>query len=154
MPIKNAFVTGGPGFIGLNLVEQLTQSGWDVVALHRPNSKLTHLQKYPVRLVEGTIEDAASLERAMPEDVDAVFHVAGDVSLWSGHKQRFAARVFLESGFKISSVAKWHSPRRSQSAHSKSLSTQSVISGHCPASASCPLFPSKRTFISAVCTSA
>ena len=24
----------------------------------------------------------------MPEDVDAVFHVAGDVSLWSGHKQR------------------------------------------------------------------
>jgi dihydroflavonol-4-reductase len=88
MPNKIAFVTGGTGFIGLNLVEHLTQSGWDVVALHRPNSRLTHLQKYPVRLVEGAIEDAASLERAMPEDVDAVFHVAGDVSLWSGHKQR------------------------------------------------------------------
>ena len=39
MPNKTAFVTGGTGFIGLNLVEQLTQSGWDVVALHRPNSK-------------------------------------------------------------------------------------------------------------------
>ena len=88
MPNKTAFVTGGTGFIGLNLVEHLTQSGWDVVALHRPKSRLTYLQKYPVRLVEGAIEDAASLDRAMPEDVDAVFHVAGDVSLWSGHKQR------------------------------------------------------------------
>ncbi len=88
MPNKTAFVTGGTGFIGLNLVEHLTQSGWDVVALHRPNSRLTYLQKYPVRLVEGTIEDAKSLERAFPEDVDAVFHVAGDVSLWSGNRER------------------------------------------------------------------
>src|SRR5262245_58082825 len=88
MPKKTAFVTGGTGFIGLNLVEHLTQLGWDVIALHRPNSRLTYLQKYPVRLVEGAIEDKASLDRAMPEDVDAVFHVAGDVSLWSSHKQR------------------------------------------------------------------
>ena len=88
MPNKTAFVTGGTGFIGQNLVEHLTQSGWDVIALHRPSSRLTRLRKYPVHLVEGSIEDKASLERAMPEDVDAVFHVAGDVSLWSGHKER------------------------------------------------------------------
>ena len=75
MPNKTAFVTGGTGFIGLNLVEHLTQSGWEVVALHRSSSRLTHLQNYPVRLVEGAIEDRASLERAMPEDADAVFHV-------------------------------------------------------------------------------
>ena len=61
MPNKTAFVTGGTVFIGLNLVEHLTQSGWDVVALHRPKSRLMYLQKYPVRLVEGAIEDAASL---------------------------------------------------------------------------------------------
>ncbi len=85
---KTAFVTGGTGFVGLNLVEQLTQSGWEVVALHRPSSDVTHLRSYPVRLVEGAIEDRASLDRAMPEDADAVFHVAGDVSLWSGHKAR------------------------------------------------------------------
>jgi nucleoside-diphosphate-sugar epimerase len=85
---KKAFLTGGSGFIGSNLVELLVQSGWEVTALHRANSRLTHLQKYPVRLVEGTIEDASSLERAMPEEVDAVFHVAADVSLWSGHKER------------------------------------------------------------------
>ena len=88
MADKTAFVTGGTGFIGLNLIELLTQSGWDVTALHRPNSRLTYLRKYPVRLAEGTIEDAASIQRAMPEDVDTVFHVAGDVSLWSGYRER------------------------------------------------------------------
>ncbi|MFA5957652.1 NAD-dependent epimerase/dehydratase family protein [Hyphomicrobium sp.] len=88
MPSKTAFVTGGTGFVGLNLVEHLTQSGWDVVALHRPNSELTHLKTYPVRLVEGMIEDSSSLDRAMPEDLDAVFHVAGDTSMWPGHRQR------------------------------------------------------------------
>ncbi len=88
MTNKSAFVTGGTGFIGRNLIEHLTQSGWDVVALHRPNSRLTYLQEYPVRLVEGAIEDRASLDRALPENVDAVFHVAGDVSLWSGHRER------------------------------------------------------------------
>ena len=88
MANKTAFVTGGTGFIGLNLVEHLTQTGWEVVALHRSNSRLTYLQKYPVRLVEGTIEDAELLNRALPENVDAVFHVAGDVSLWSGHRER------------------------------------------------------------------
>lgn len=88
MPNKTAFVTGGTGFIGFNLVEHLSRSGWDVIALHRPNSRLTQLKKHPVRLVQAEIEDPASLERVMPENVDAVFHVAGDVSLWSGHRDR------------------------------------------------------------------
>jgi len=88
VPIKSAFITGSTGFIGLNLVEHLTQSGWDVVALHRPSSRLSHLQKFPVRLVEGSVEDRASLERAMLADVDVVFHVAGDLSQWSDHKNR------------------------------------------------------------------
>jgi nucleoside-diphosphate-sugar epimerase len=88
MPNRSAFVTGGTGFIGLNLIEHLSQSGWEVTALHRPRSRLTQIKKHPIRLVEGEIEDAVSLERAMPENVDAVFHVAGDVSLWSGHRDR------------------------------------------------------------------
>jgi dihydroflavonol-4-reductase len=88
MPAKMAFVTGGTGFIGLNLIELLTASGWDVIALRRPTSKLSQLEKYPVRLVEGQIEDANSLRRVMPEDLDAVFHVAGDTSMWASHKNR------------------------------------------------------------------
>jgi dihydroflavonol-4-reductase len=88
MPNKTAFVTGGTGFVGLNLIEHLTQAGWDVTALCRPTATLTTLKSYPVRLAEGMIEDAQSLDRAMPKNVDAVFHVAGDTSMWPGHKDR------------------------------------------------------------------
>ena len=33
---RAAFVTGGTGFVGLNLVQQLMAGGLDVTALHRP----------------------------------------------------------------------------------------------------------------------
>ncbi len=59
-----------------------------MTVLHRPNSKLAQLQRYPVRLVEGEIEDAHSLDRVMAKDLDAVFHVAGDTSMWAAHRQR------------------------------------------------------------------
>ena len=36
-----------------------------------------------MRLVPGDVTDRASLERALPEGVDAVFHVAGSTNLWS-----------------------------------------------------------------------
>ena len=87
---KTAFVTGATGFLGLNLIAQLTALGWNVLALHRAQSKLQYLKRFPVQLAEGSIEDAASLERALPEDVDAVFHVAADVSFWSAHNARQA----------------------------------------------------------------
>ncbi len=85
---RTAFVTGATGFLGLNLVAQLTDAGWTVIALHRAQSNLTYLKRFPVRLVEGAIEDASSLERAMPEGVDVVFHVAADVSFWSRNNVR------------------------------------------------------------------
>ena len=85
---KTAFVTGATGFLGLNLVRLLTEQGWMVTALHRPSSNLTYLKRFPVTLAEGEIEEASSLDRAMPEGLDAVFHVAGDVSFWSGHRAR------------------------------------------------------------------
>jgi nucleoside-diphosphate-sugar epimerase len=45
-----AFVTG---LIGLNLVEQLTDLGWEVVPLHRPDSDLGYLQRFPARRAIG-----------------------------------------------------------------------------------------------------
>ena len=83
-----AFVTGATGFIGLNLIEQLTAAGWNVVALHRQSSDLTYLQRFDVRRVVGDIADIAAVERAMPEEVDAVFHTAADLSSWSRNNER------------------------------------------------------------------
>jgi nucleoside-diphosphate-sugar epimerase len=78
-----AFVTGATGFVGLNLIEELARRGWQVVALHRPQSDLSYLARLPAERVVGDITDAASVRSAMPERVDAVFHVAGNTSLWS-----------------------------------------------------------------------
>jgi nucleoside-diphosphate-sugar epimerase len=82
---RTAFVTGGSGFLGRHVVEQLAHQGWRVVALHRPTSDVRALRTYEgVELAEGSITDPASLDRAIPEACDAVFHVAGNTSLWRG----------------------------------------------------------------------
>lgn len=80
---KTAFVTGSTGFIGLNLIEQLTVQGWQVRALHRSDSNIEYLRRFPVERVEGDILDPASLARSIPPNVDAVFHVAGSTNMWS-----------------------------------------------------------------------
>jgi dihydroflavonol-4-reductase len=85
MAERSAFVTGGTGFLGLNLIEQLTAQDWQVTALHRPSSDVRLLTEFPVRLVEGDILEPDSLRRALPQGVHAVFHVAADTSMWSGN---------------------------------------------------------------------
>jgi dihydroflavonol-4-reductase len=81
---RTAFVTGGTGFLGRHIVEQLTSMGWHVVALHRATSDVQHLAECKAELCVGSVTDAKSIQRAMPASCDAVFHVAGDTSLWSG----------------------------------------------------------------------
>ena len=85
---RTAFVTGGTGFLGRHIVEQLTAMGWHVVALHRPTSDVRHLSEYKAELYVGSVTDPKSVGRAMPASCDAVFHVAGDMSLWSGGDAR------------------------------------------------------------------
>ncbi|MDZ7660360.1 SDR family oxidoreductase [Fodinibius sp.] len=85
---KSAFVTGGTGFIGINLVKQLVDQGWDVTALHRSTSDVSTLKQLPVNLAEGSITDLPSLQKAMPEDTDVVFHLAGDTNMWSQNNER------------------------------------------------------------------
>jgi dihydroflavonol-4-reductase len=82
---RTAFITGGTGFLGLNIVDALLASDWEVVALHRPASKVSRLRARGVELALGGLDDRDALERAIPEGADAVFHVAGNISLWSKH---------------------------------------------------------------------
>ena len=78
-----AFVTGATGFVGLNLVEQLLARGWRVIALHRAGSDTRYLSRMSAERALGDITEPDSLLRALPEGTDAVFHVAGDINLWS-----------------------------------------------------------------------
>lgn len=81
--MKTAFVTGGAGFLGLNLVEELVTGGWDVCVLDRTGPRARNVELGGVRWIRGDVTDPAVVERAMPERVDAVFHAAADTSHWS-----------------------------------------------------------------------
>jgi dihydroflavonol-4-reductase len=80
---KKAFVTGATGFLGLNLIEQLRLAGYEVTALHRPTSDLRFLRRFNVKRVVGTITDRSTIEAAMEDGVDVVFHVAANTSVWA-----------------------------------------------------------------------
>lgn len=85
---KKAFVTGGTGFIGINLVKELAARDWDVTALHRPTSDLSTLKTLPVNLAEGTITELSTLQQAIPKDTDVIFNLAGDTNMWSKNNDR------------------------------------------------------------------
>lgn len=68
-----AFVTGGTGFIGRSLIEQLRRRGDEVVALVRDPDRARGLE---AQLVEGDVSDPALLEEHL-SGCDAVFHLAG-----------------------------------------------------------------------------
>ncbi|MGH8447507.1 MAG: NAD-dependent epimerase/dehydratase family protein [Solimonas sp.] len=81
---KTAFVTGATGFVGLNLIGELHAQGWDIIALHRASSDVTPLERLPrVRRVFGDVTDQRTLRGLLPPQVDCVFHVAGNTSLWN-----------------------------------------------------------------------
>lgn len=80
---KTAFVTGSTGCVGLNLIEELLAQGWEVTAMHRAGSNTSMLSRLPVNKVLGDVTDPSSLTTLIPKDVDCVFHVAGNTSMWS-----------------------------------------------------------------------
>lgn len=79
----HAFVTGASGFVGMNLVRELLAQNWQVTILVRRQSLLDDLPTLPIEITYGDITDAGSLEAAMPDSVDAVFHVAASTNIWS-----------------------------------------------------------------------
>ena len=70
-------LTGGSGFLGSHIAEQLSLAGRQVRALVRKTSDTTFLKTLEhVELVYGRVEDAESLSSAV-EGVDTIIHSAG-----------------------------------------------------------------------------
>jgi len=76
-------VTGGSGFLGSHIAEQLSSAGHEVVALVRKSSNRGFLSTLPnVSFSYGAVEDPQAVEAAA-SDVDAIVHAAGLVKALS-----------------------------------------------------------------------
>src|SRR5579872_7521420 len=78
-PMSHALVTGGGGFLGLHIVEQLVARGDTVRVLCR--GAYPRLVELGVECISGDVRDAASVAHACA-GVDTVFHVAAVSGIW------------------------------------------------------------------------
>ena len=86
---QSVFVTGATGFIGRHLVDVLLEKGFSVTAMVR-TPETANLPD-AVTVLKGDITSMTSLQQAMPDGVDGVFHVAADTSSFRKEADRQAA---------------------------------------------------------------
>jgi nucleoside-diphosphate-sugar epimerase len=79
-------VTGANGFVGAMLCRKLVEKGDSVTGLVRKTSDLSLLGNISIRRVVGSLEDPASLDRAV-WGVEVVYHAAAAVSDWGTLRQ-------------------------------------------------------------------
>lgn len=83
-----AFVTGGTGFVGANLVAELNELGIAARVLHRPSSSLEALEGLYYESAHGDIlDEPARLAEAMA-GCQWVFHVAAVADYWRQGRER------------------------------------------------------------------
>ncbi|MBI9103578.1 MAG: NAD-dependent epimerase/dehydratase family protein [Spirochaetales bacterium] len=87
--MKKAFITGGTGFLGINLIEELAEKEWEITIRHLPGDDPQELSHFNIVCTAGDILDYESLLKAMPGgEVVIVFHLAGDTTMWPRQAER------------------------------------------------------------------
>lgn len=81
-------VTGGAGFIGSHLVQQLLARGEPVRVLEHPAAVVSDLPLKRIELVRADIRDSGAL-RNMMRGCDRVYHLAADPNLWRRNRPEF-----------------------------------------------------------------
>src|ERR1044071_4064293 len=80
MPNKTYLITGGAGFLGINLVRYLLDRGHNVTSLDIAPFDYPDV-KNRVKIITGDIRDRSSVDRAM-EGADIVVHTAAALPLY------------------------------------------------------------------------
>ncbi len=75
-----AFVTGGTGFIGSHLVEELVKNNVETRILVRDRQKAVKLFRGGVEIVEGDLLELSLLEEVV-KNIDVVFHLASIINI-------------------------------------------------------------------------
>ena len=90
--MMKAFVTGGSGFIGTNLIHLLLEEGFEVRAMVRSTSVISQLKTLPVELAYTDLNSSKLAFHL--EGCDVLFHAAAHYSLWrSDHDRLFESNV-------------------------------------------------------------
>ncbi len=87
------FVTGGNGFVGSHIVRQLAEKGHDLTLLLRGNSNTDLIEGVEFRRTIGDVTDLASLENAIPDDCEWLFHNAAIMSEWGSRDHFYPVNV-------------------------------------------------------------
>lgn len=74
-------VTGGAGFIGSHLVDRLLRDGHQVVVVDNESTGLRENVPSAARYIKGDVSRSEDLDDAFAGGLDAVCHIAGQVSL-------------------------------------------------------------------------
>lgn len=85
-------ITGGTGFLGRNLIEELSRDNYKIKLLVRKDENLDNLKKYKLNFVYGDITDKESLVRAC-KDIDMVIHMAGLINQRNSYKDQYDVHV-------------------------------------------------------------
>lgn len=83
--MNRAFVTGGSGFVGRNLIQGLRDRSVEVRALARSDEAADTVAKLGAEPVRGDLSDVAVLKAGMA-GCDVAFHAAAVVKLWGDPK--------------------------------------------------------------------
>jgi dihydroflavonol-4-reductase len=80
-------VTGGSGFLGVNLIHELVKSDWEVRAIVRKGANIKYIESLPIEIVYGEITNPDDVDKAVA-GCEYVFHVAADTSFWKRNFER------------------------------------------------------------------
>ncbi len=83
-------VTGGAGFIGSHLVQQLLDEGQCVRVLEHPDAAVDHLPLDRLELLRADIRDETAVMESTRE-CRHVYHLAADPNLWRRDRREFDA---------------------------------------------------------------
>jgi dihydroflavonol-4-reductase len=100
------FITGGTGFLGAYIIQELVEKGYSVRALQRKNNQPSFIPKHILSKVEwvtGDILDVMSLADAM-EGIDTVIHSAAKVSFLPKEKTQLY-KINIEGTANVVNIA-------------------------------------------------
>lgn len=78
--MEKVFVTGGSGFLGINLIRYLLEKGYDIVSLDLEDFTYEDC-KDKIKAYKGDIRDLKMVEKTM-KDIDIVIHCAAALPLY------------------------------------------------------------------------